>query len=171
MNSQDWKAIGAKIMEVAPLIGGILGGPSGTIVGTISRMLAGVLGVNPTPAEVDKVLKDNPEALLKIRELELAEATNLRQAAFDMERLAVLDRINARKTHGSHWMTILLPIALLGLVSFISYYLMTDPIPSEAKDMIFNIISQLLTMTVAAVSYWIGTTRSSAMKTELLGSK
>lgn len=171
MNSQDWKSVGSKILDVAPVIGGILGGPVGSIVTTVGGMVAGAIGSNPIPAEVDKLIQSNPDTLLKIRELEITEAANLRQAAFDLERLIVLDRINARRAHGSHWMTIVLPIALLGLVSFISYYLMTNPIPPEAKDMIFNIISQLLTMTVAAVSYWIGTTRSSAMKTELLGSK
>jgi len=169
MNSNDWKSIGSKVLEAAPVIGGILGGPVGAIVGTVGGMVANALGVSPTPAAVAQELASNPEAFIKLKELEYSELANFRQASFDQNRLVVMDRMNARKIHGAHWMTIVLPIGLLALVAWITHYLMGNAIPGDSKDMVYNIVSQLLTMTVGAVAYWIGTTRSSSIKTTLLG--
>lgn len=171
MNTQDWKSIGSKVLEAAPVIGGILGGPVGAIVGTVGGMVANVLGVSPTPAAVAQALSSNPDAMLKLKELEYAELANLRQAYFDQNRLEVLDRMNARKTHGAHWMTIVLPLVLLAVVSSITWALIWMAIPEGSRDIIYMITGQLLGFMGAALAYWNGTTRSSSEKTAMLRGK
>lgn len=169
--SSTWKTVAGKVASYAPMIGTILGGPVGAAVGTVGSMVASAMGVEPTPVAVDNALKNNPEAAIKIRELEIAEAANIRQIAFEHHRLIVMDRMNARKTHGSHWMTIALPAVLLAFVAWVTYTLINQTIPAETRDVVFYIVGQVLTMTVAAVAYWIGTTRSSSEKNEILGAR
>jgi len=169
MNSNDWKSIGSKVLEAAPVIGGILGGPVGAIVGTVGGMVANALGVSPTPAAVAQELASNPEAFIKLKELEYSELANFRQASFDQNRLVVMDRMNARKTHGAHWMTIVLPLILLTVVSGITGALIWMAIPEGSRDIIYMITGQLLGFMGAALAYWNGTTRSSSEKTVMLG--
>lgn len=171
MNTQDWKAISNKVIQAAPLIGGILGGPAGAIVSTVGGMVANALNVSPVPSEVNKALTSNPEALVRIKELEHLESVNLRQAAFDQHRLEVIDRMNARRTHGAHWMTIVLPLVLLTVVSAITGALIWMAIPEGSRDIIYMITGQLLGFMGAALAYWNGTTRSSSEKTAMLGVK
>lgn len=171
MNSDDWKSIGLKVAKTAPLIGGLLGGPVGAVVGTVGNMVASALDTAPEPSEVAKALANDPDAYIKIKELENQNIANFREMAFQQTKLEVADRVNARKTHNGHWMTITLPIILLAYLFFTTYCLMTTIIPPDSKEMLYNILSQLITVTIGAVGYWTGTTRSSAEKNFLLGGK
>ena len=171
MNSDDWKSIGLKVAKTAPLIGGLLGGPAGAIVGTVGNMVASALGTAPEPSEVAKELASNPDAYIKVKELENQNIANFREMAFQQTKLEVADRVNARKTHQGHWMTIALPICMLAYLFFTTYALLTYIVPPDSKEMLYNILSQMITITIGAVSYWTGTTRSSTEKNFLLGNK
>ena len=63
----DWGKIGNLVADAAPIIGTALGGPAGAAVGGI---VASALGSKPTPDEVEKAIKYDPEAFAKIRKIE-----------------------------------------------------------------------------------------------------
>ena len=171
MNTEDWKSIGLKVAKAAPLIGGLLGGPVGTVVGTVGNMVASALDTAPEPSEVAKALANDPDAYIKIKELENQNIANFREMAFQQTKLEVIDRVNARKTHNGHWMTVVLPMTMLAYLFFTTYALLTYIVPVDSKEMLYNILSQMLTMTIGAVGYWTGTTRGSTEKNFLLGNK
>ena len=64
-----------------------------------------------------------------------------------------------------HWMTVVLPMTMLAYLFFTTHTLLTYIVPVDSKEMLYNILSQMLTMTIGAVGYWTGTTRGSTERT------
>lgn len=64
----NWDNIKEAVGNSAPILGGLLGGPVGASVGTL---ISGVLGVKPTPEAVQEELRTNPEAVLKLKQIEV----------------------------------------------------------------------------------------------------
>ena len=64
----NWDDIKNKIGGVAPVIATMFGGP---MAGAVTKMIANTLGVDATPDASGAELERNPEALLKLKQLEL----------------------------------------------------------------------------------------------------
>lgn len=76
--SIDWKGIGQKLASTAPLVGAALGGPSGATLGTI---IAHTLGVKDDPETVDAALIADPNAMIKLRQLQADTELELKRLA------------------------------------------------------------------------------------------
>ncbi len=95
----DWKDIAGDVAKGAPMIGRLLGlilpgaGLVGEVIGGITSMIAGELGVKETPEAVAIAIKD-PAALAKLKELELTHAYDLRVMVLqaDTARLADINK-------------------------------------------------------------------------------
>jgi len=74
-----WSDVGKIVGDTAPLIGTLLGGPAG---GTIGALVSRVLNCKNDPEQVYNLLKDNPEAILKIKQAEIEHDTELAKLAF-----------------------------------------------------------------------------------------
>ena len=92
------------IGDAAPVVGTLLGGPAGTAVG---GLVAKALGVDNTPEAIEEVLKNNPEALVKIKELEASKELAILESQYKNKvednraaeheiNLVVEDKQNAR---------------------------------------------------------------------------
>jgi hypothetical protein len=79
------KKIAAQIAGAAPLIGTILAGPGGAAVGTAVKLIASVLGVEPTPESIESALANDPEALAKIKTIELNNQLELQKLVINLE--------------------------------------------------------------------------------------
>jgi len=82
----DWKEVGAKIVDFAPLLGTFLGGPVGSAAGGLVKVLANELDLKPdesTPDKVMKAIQTDPNAALKLKEFELTHKVELQKVAFD----------------------------------------------------------------------------------------
>jgi len=86
-----WSDIAETVGEAAPVVGSLLGGPAG---GAVGRMVAGVLGVDAQPDSVASALRDDPEALVKLKRLEAEHARELRRMHLEAET-ARLGEVNA----------------------------------------------------------------------------
>lgn len=99
-----WDKVLELIGDAAPVVGTMLGGPAGAAVG---GLVAKALGVENKPEAIEEALKSNPEALVKIKELELSreiaqlehqfknKVEDNRAAEHDVN-LVVQDKQNAR---------------------------------------------------------------------------
>jgi len=87
----NWSEIGKSVAKAAPMIGGLLGGPAG---GAVGAMVASAVGVDNDPSAVANVLQADPEALLRIRELELKNTAELQRMQIGAEtaRLAQINQ-------------------------------------------------------------------------------
>lgn len=81
--SISWSDISKVVGSVAPTIGTLLGGPAGAAVGSL---VSTALGVNNDQASVSAALQNDPDALVKIKELELNTKVQLQQIAADAVR-------------------------------------------------------------------------------------
>ena len=78
----DWKDLKGIVGKAAPLLGTLLGGPAGAAVGSL---VASVLGVDNEPDEVKKALEADPSLLLKLREAEMQQQTDLQRMMVESE--------------------------------------------------------------------------------------
>lgn len=161
----NWKDIGKQVASAAPVLGAALGGPVG---GAAGALIASVFGVENTPDAVEKAIKADPESALKLRELEQRHIERLTELENDRFRIETADVQSARNAHNHHWMPSAITIVLLVMYGAIFGSLMFWSIPDRNQDMINFTLGQLSGMLSACVVYWVGSTRASANKDELL---
>ena len=92
----DWKGVGNAVIKAgAPLLGGALFGPAGAAVGSI---IAAQFGVSPdaTPDQVLTAIKGDPDAALKLREIETTHVERLQELENERLRIETADVQSAR---------------------------------------------------------------------------
>jgi len=78
----DWSSVKGIVSKAAPLLGTALGGPAGAAIG---GLISSALGVDNSPDAVASELKDNPDALLKLKQLQADHQEKLIQLHLDAE--------------------------------------------------------------------------------------
>jgi hypothetical protein len=97
-NSDDWKGVAKVIAKVAPALGTIIGGPVGGAIGAGVQIISTSLGVEATPDAVMHELKTNPEALLKIKQAELANERELQKHIYETVQAGMLHEASIIKS-------------------------------------------------------------------------
>jgi hypothetical protein len=107
----EWKDVAATVGKFAPLLGTLIGGPAGTAIGA---MVASGLSVGATPDEVIQALTVNPDAAVKLKQIEATRQVELQALLVQSEanRLAAdtsaINAVNATmqaETKSDHWPT------------------------------------------------------------------
>lgn len=78
----NWSDIGKFIGGAAPVVGTLLGGPAGAAVGAL---VSQALGTTNDPDAVNAALANNPDAMVKIQELQTNAKVQLQQLAVTLE--------------------------------------------------------------------------------------
>jgi hypothetical protein len=84
-----WESIKELIGSSAPILGSLLGGPVG---GSVGALIAQALGVSEDPKEIEEAIKNDPNALLKLKELELSKYIADLKAENDKQLLQLEDK-------------------------------------------------------------------------------
>ncbi|ENI4485145.1 hypothetical protein ABXZ88_000947 [Vibrio fluvialis] len=84
-----WDKIKSLIGGAAPLVGSLIGGPAG---GTVGVLIADALGVENTPDAIEAELLRNPDALLKIKQMESDERIRLRELSYQQAEIESAER-------------------------------------------------------------------------------
>lgn len=161
----DWKAVGRTIARSAPSLGMALGGPAG---GAIGGLVAAALGTPATPDAVAHAVSADPDAAVKLRELELRHAEVLATLAAQQYEVQLADVQHARTTHRESKMPAVLTLALFGLVAGLVAALMWIPTPASNAEVIYLITGQIIGAFATAIAYWLGSSRGSAEKQRAL---
>lgn len=173
----NWSDIGNIVGKAAPVVGTLLGGPAGAAVGA---MVANALNVPNDPEAVNSVLLGNPDALVKIQELQINAKVQLQQLAvtaaenelkyanaqYDAE---AADRDSARKLAGQQPRDIIRPaitfIMLLGalfiVVAIITGWAMEVITNTTAALTVGSVMSTWFMMTKEVMGFYFGMTRES----------
>lgn len=154
----NWSDLGKKVADYAPLLGTVLGGPSGTAVGAL---ISKQFGTETKPADIAKAIDADPNAALKLREVESNNETLLHQ-------IEVRDKQHARDSFKDSRMPAVLSVALTLMIGLIVYLLFYVEVAPGAKDVLFVLLGYVAKEWGGAMQYWFGTTRSSSEKTKLL---
>ena len=166
----DWKSI---VGTVAPWIGTALGGPLG---GMAVEAAANALGLSEKTTDAVKaaISGASPEQMLALKKADQDFALQMQALGFkqvaDLEAIAAGDRKDARamqvanKSFVPAWLTWFLVGSFIGTL----VALFALPVPPTNRDIVVYMVGQLSGFTAAAVAFWLGTTRSSEHKTELI---
>lgn len=154
----NWQELGQQVADFAPLLGGVLAGPSGSAVGAI---LASKFGTKEDPSDIAAAIQADPNAVLKLKEVESNNETKLQE-------LHLKDKQNARLSHKESIMPAALSVALTIFVCLVVYLLFFAPVPDASKDVLFMLLGVVVKEWSNAMQYWYGTTRSSSDKTKLM---
>ncbi|MDW6004730.1 hypothetical protein SBX37_17880 [Vibrio mangrovi] len=160
------------IATAAPLIGGLLGGPAGSGVGAL---IADKLGVEPTPESIEAALKSDPDALLKITQMESDERVALRKLKLketalllDYEQAKMADTQDARRQHRDHWMPWVLTLILALMVSGLFAALFFGQPPQAYAQVLIMIAGTVLGAFGTGVAFWLGSSQGSVVKNKQL---
>ena len=180
----DWKAVGSKILNAAPMVGTLLGGPVGGMAGGLIKMVGGALGLEPeetTPDRVLQIIEQDPQALLKLKEMEMANAVELQRLVLQQDQMYLQDRQDARrrqweseKATGKRDTNLYVLAYLFTLGFFVTIIVMTglalsNKMPAGIPDYVVFLLGNLFgTLTAgvgAVVQYFFGSSKGSKDKT------
>jgi len=167
--SSTWEKVGRAVADAAPILGGLLGGPAG---GAAGALIASTLGSSSSPEAVLEKMKCDPEWIMKVQQLESDERKHLLDLQVQTLQAELADVQSARQSHSGHWMPSVLTVLLTVMVCAMTYAVVTMIIPPDNKDMAVYIFGVVTGAWTSAVTYWIGTSRSSFTKDQaLIGAK
>lgn len=171
----DWKSVGSKVVNFAPILGTILGGPIGGAAGGLIKILAGELGLKPEEATPDafmKVIEADPNAVLKLKKFEMAHKVALQKLTIEEDRLYLQDRQDARsrqveseKATGKRdvnlyvlaWMVVGLFFTLVGMLMWVT-------LPESNVGPVNQLFGAMATGFGMVLQYFFGSSKGSADK-------
>lgn len=126
-----WDKVKSLVGGVAPTVGGMLAGNLGESAG---KMIASVLGVDPTPEAVEQELRNNPDALLKLKAVE---------ADLEKARIQARSDVVQAETKSESWLPRnWRPLTMLAFVGMIAGYWfgLTPELPETAIADMFGLV-------------------------------
>lgn len=173
----NWSDVGSFVGKAAPMVGTLLGGPAGAAVGAL---VASALNVNADPDSVGAMLAGNPDALMKVQELQVNAKVQLQQLAVTAENnrlqaeaaqyaAEAADRDSARKLAAQQPKDFIRPtvtlVILLGTLLIIGAVFMgwnkeilTDPTASLTVGTVIGLWFGELKQ---VMGFWFGMTKES----------
>lgn len=180
----NWSDIGGLVGRAAPIVGTLLGGPAGAAVGAL---VASALNVPNDPDAVSVALAGNPDAMVRVQELQMnakvqleqlavvAESNRLQyeatkiQAAGAQYQAEVADRNSARDLAAKQPRDIVRPtltFIMLGGSLFIVVAVLVGWATDVIKDptaalTVGTVLGLWLGMTKEVMGFWFGMTKES----------
>lgn len=184
--SDIWGKIKSAVSKVAPLLGSVIGGPAGGSIGTGVALIAKSLGGNPEDPEEILNLVNNPENIIKLKEIEnqheqalLAISVQREEIELKREQTFLEDRANARQrqievtkaTGKVDWPTHLLAGIVTTGFFIVLGGLFAKAVPEVNSEILWILVGCLATNFTQVVSYFFGSSMGSAIKNKLIGFK
>lgn len=157
----NWKSLGKTIGKFAPLLGTAVGGPGGAAIGSL---ISTALGVENEPDQIEQAIKSDPESALKLQSLQNQHKERLEELALNTLQAELGDKANARENHKHSKMPSVITIMLTAMVAGLLYAIFKEEIPDDHANLAMMMFGQVFTLWGASITYWVGTTRSSAEK-------
>ncbi|KFA98785.1 hypothetical protein [Vibrio sp. ER1A] len=163
-----WDKVKSMLASAAPLVGGLVGGPVGGAVGTL---ISSTLGVENTPEAIEHELSNNPDAILKVKQMEMDHKVELKNLALkemslqlDYEKAKLADTQDARKQHKDHWMPWALTLILSLMVSGMFAALFFGKPPQDYAQVLIMIAGTVLGAFGTGIAFWLGSSQGSVTK-------
>lgn len=160
----NWSDLGKKVADFAPLLGSALG-PVGAGVGAL---ISSEFGTENTPDAINSFITGNPEAQVKLREIELAHKSQLQKIKLETLQAELSDKANARQANRQSKMPAYLSFGLTILIGTLVFLLFYVDVPEGSREVLFMLLGVVVKEWGSAMQFWFGTTRSSADKTRLM---
>lgn len=173
----DWSKLGKDVLNTiaaaAPVVGSAIGGPLGGVAGAA---LAKVLGCEQTPEAVEAAVKNDPEALLKLRQADHAYHLELERLKLEKEKAELRDVANAREREKTitvaikrrdYALYILAGVVTIGFFAVVGILMKFD-LPASSKDACYLLLGSLAAGFGQMLQYFFGSSKGSADKNDML---
>jgi len=181
----DWSKVVGLVKSAAPILGTCIGGPAGTAVGGLAggaiSLIASAFGIEDAdnPEAVYEAIKADPDAVIKLKTIELNNKTELERIALQRDQAQLADIQNARtreiemaKATGKKDINLYVLAWTIVAGFFGSVVLLTFvELPESSSQAIFLLCGALIAGFGSVMNYFFGTTKSSGDKTALLAMK
>lgn len=173
----NWSDIGGIVGRAAPIVGTLLGGPAGAAVGAL---VASALNVPNDPDAVSVALAGNPDAMVRIKELQMTARVELEKLAVQAETVRLqaagaqyaaeaADRDSARQLAAKQPNDIVRPaltFIMLGGSLFVVVAVLIGWANEVIKDptaalTVGTVLGLWLGMTKEVMGFWFGMTKES----------
>ena len=163
----DWKDA---LSKIAPIAASVLGGPW---AGIALEVVGQALNIEkPTVDKIESAFRSgnlNADQLVALKQAELAISLKLEELGVKKEELILADRADARamqaqtKSRMPEILTVMVTIGFFGALAA----LFERPELKESGPVMF-MVGQLAGAWASCLAFWVGTTSSSATKTNII---
>lgn len=105
---------------------------------------------------------------LKMQELEARKTNEAAAIALDQLKTELNDTQDARKAHSLSNMPAVITVMLTVMVCGLLYSVIFLDIKEGSKELAFALFGTVFTLWSSSISYWVGTTRNGAVKTDII---
>ena len=139
---------------VAPSLGAAMGGPLG---GAAGKIIAGVLGCEPSAGSIENAMQDiTPAQLAGIKRQELEFEAQMKEMDVDLFELQTADIQDARKYFAKDWTPRIIAITLVaGFLAYIFMITVADP-DQNPSEIVNLVLGWLGGTTSAVISFYFG---------------
>lgn len=123
----EWSDIGKTVASAAPLLGGALGGPLGAAAGSL---ISSFFGVDDTPEAVDEAIRKDPNAIIKLKQI---ESDNFKERG---ETLRAMLESDAKNQHTTRPKIAYQAFQIVGAVALICISIWAYAVISMNVDMV-----------------------------------
>ena len=181
----EWSKVINLVKGAAPLLGTAIGGPAGTVVGGLAggaiSLIGQAFGVEDVedPEQIYNAIKADPEAVIKLKQIELDHKIELQKLALEIDRAYLQDVQNARqrqveveKTTGKkdinlYFLAWTIVCGFFGLTVVLIWH----ELPDDSTGVVFLLFGALVAGFTQVINYFFGSSKSSGEKTRLLALK
>jgi len=152
----EWKDIADTVKGAAPLVATVLGGPAGAAASVIGG-IASLFGSEPEPDKIAEAIKADPEAMIKLRQFESQNRTELAKLSIQSATqitLAVNQTMQAESQSDKWWVSAWRPF--WGFISGAAFFALVIFVCFLAWEAISTKDPSAIAMIPALVSAFIG---------------
>jgi hypothetical protein len=170
----DWSNLAGTLAEMGfRVLGTVVGGaPGGAYGAAVGSAIAAALGVEATPAAVEKALAENPDlAKAKLQTVERAQEAELGEIQarlFDTQnaRAATADLVHAGSILA--WGAPIVTIFVLVIFAAVTATVLVRGLPPGDQTVMIGLVELLKQLAVACVFYWVGSSSGSKRQGDAL---
>ena len=174
----DWSKVASFVKGAAPLLGTVIGGPVGTLAGGAISLIASAFGVEDVenPTTIYEAIKADPDAIIKLKEIELNNKTELSKLALQSDQSYLADTQDARKAQTDREAATGkkdINLYVLAWTIVVGFFTMTCiltfvDLPDDSTGVVFLLFGALVAGFTQVVNYFFGSSKSSSDKTKML---
>lgn len=180
----EWSDLKSIVGKAAPVVGTLLGGPAGAAVG---GLISAALGTENDPDSVSAALIGNPDALVKLQELQTNAKVQLQQLAVTAEEnrmqeankqyaAEAADRDSARQLAAKQpndWVRPTLTIAVIAATIGVVFMVLLGAADRTLRDPVIaatagGLVMYFLNESRQVLGFWFGTTRDEQTTTQAI---
>lgn len=164
----DWLK---KLKEYAPDIAMAVASGGATLPALAVKAVRDAVGdpkIDNESALASFIEQANPDAMLKVTQANNSFKIRMRELDNELEMAELKNQEQARDAHKQSRMPGLITLLMTAIMGYLIHVLMITAVPESNEEILYLLTGQASALWAASITYWVGTTRSSSLKTVMM---